>query len=85
MTLYQFRLLTPRVQMQWVLACSTYLAQRWEEAAGGVNLYHLLDVGRSFFAEVGVDDAQKCFVVLRSFSNTVPLGNYAHGLQLPEL
>ena len=64
-----------------MLTRGTYLAQRWENE-GAVNLYHLADEGRGFFVEVSLDDAQGCFVVLRSFSSSVPLADYAHGMRL---
>ena len=83
MTLYLFRLLSPEVQLRYVLDRGTYLAQRWEDQ-GGVNLYHLPDEGRGFFAEIGVDETDERFVVLRSFSSTVPLEDYTHGVRLPE-
>ena len=60
----------------------TYLARRWE-AEGGVNLYHLPDIGRGFFAEVVIDKEQQRFVVLRS-SRNIPLKDYAHYVQMPE-
>jgi hypothetical protein len=83
MTLYTFRLLSPQVQLHLVLTRGTYIAQRWEDE-GGVNLYHLPDDGRGFFAEVGVNEEHECLVVLRSFSSSVPLEDYAHGVRLPE-
>jgi DNA-binding PadR family transcriptional regulator len=82
MTLYLFRLLAPKVQLLYVLERGTYLAHRWEDD-GGVNLYHLLDKGRGFFVEVGIDDGRGQAVVLRSFSSSLPLEDYAHGLRLP--
>ena len=53
MTFCTFQLLSPVVQLYWVLKHGTYLAQRWEDE-GGVNLYHLADEGRGFLVEVGV-------------------------------
>lgn len=82
MTLDTFRQLSPRAQLLVVLMEGTYLAQRWE-AEGGVNLYHLPDEGRGFFAEVGIEQEQDCCVVLRSFSS-VPLEDYTHHVHLPE-
>ena len=81
MSFYAFRLLSPVVQLYWVLRHGTYLAQRWE-SQGGVNLYHLADEGRGFFAEVGIE--QDVTVVLRSFSSAVPLEDYTHGVRLPQ-
>jgi hypothetical protein len=83
MSFYAFRLLSPVVQLYWVLKHGTYLAQRWEDE-GGVNLHYLPDEGRGFFVEVGVDESQQRAVVLRSFSSSVPLEDYAHGVRLPE-
>lgn len=71
------------MQLRYVLERGTYLAQRWEDE-GGVNLYHLPDEGRGFFVEVGIDDGRGQAVVLRSFSSSVPLEDYAHGVRLPE-
>ncbi|MGI4735061.1 MAG: hypothetical protein ACRYG7_07775 [Janthinobacterium lividum] len=82
MSCYVFRLLSPVVQLYWVLQHGTYLAQRWEDK-GGVNLYHCADEGRGFFVEVGIDDGRGQAVVLRSFSSSVPLEDYAHGVRLP--
>jgi hypothetical protein len=62
---YSFRLLSPAVQLSWVLKHGTYLAQRWE-AEGGINLYHCADTSRGFLVEVGIDDDRGQAVVLRS-------------------
>jgi hypothetical protein len=83
MTFYAFRLLSPVVQLYWVLKHGTFLAQRWEADDDGINLYHCADEGRGFFVEVGVDDGQEQAVVLRCFVSSVPLEDYAHGVQLP--
>jgi hypothetical protein len=82
MTFYAFRLLSPVVQLYWVLKHSIFLAQRWKEA-GVVNLYHCADEGRGFFVEVGVDEGQEQPVVLRSFVSSVPLEDYSHYVRLP--
>ena len=82
MSLYNFRLHSPVVQLYWVLKYGTFLAQRWENE-GGVNLYHCADEGRGFFVEVGIDEGTQQAVVLRSFSSSVPLEDYAHRIQLP--
>ena len=84
MSLYTFQLLSPAVQLYWVLKHGTFLAQRWE-AEGGVNLYYCADEGRGFFVEVGYDESKQQAVVLRSFSSSVPLEDYASSMQLPEL
>jgi hypothetical protein len=70
MTLYLFRLLTSEVQLRYVIARGTYLAQRWDEEIGGINLYHLPDDSRGFFAEIGMEEEKDCFSVLNSFSTT---------------
>lgn len=81
MNLYSFRLLSPVVQVYWVLRYGTFLAQRWE-SQGGVNLYHCADDGRGFFVEIGIEDQTP--VVLRSFVSSMPLEDYSHYVRLPE-
>ncbi|RZK32679.1 MAG: hypothetical protein EOO63_00555 [Hymenobacter sp.] len=44
---------------------------------------HILNDGNSFFVEVGVERKQP--LVLRSFVSNVPLEDYTHYMQLPEL
>lgn len=83
MRFYHFRLLSPVAQCYWVLKHGTFLAQRWDEE-GGVNLYHCADEGRGFFAEIGVDETDECYVVLCSFVGAGPLADYAHGVRLPD-
>lgn len=83
MTFDAFRQLSPRAQLLVVLMKGTYLAQRWDEEVGGVNLYYLSDGGRGFFVEVAYDDDQARFVVLRSFNSSVPLEDYAQRMRLP--
>lgn len=83
MSFYAFRLLSPVVQLRYVLTYGTYLAQRWE-AEGGINLYHLPSEGRGFFAEVGYDACKHGAIVLRSFSDSEPLADYAHWVRLPK-
>jgi hypothetical protein len=83
MTLDKFRSLAPRVQVTLALMRGTYLAHRWEDE-GKVSLYYFADGGRGFFVEAGYDESQQRAVVLRSFSSSVPLEDYAHGVQLPE-
>ncbi|MGI4742445.1 MAG: hypothetical protein ACRYG7_45385 [Janthinobacterium lividum] len=78
-----FNSLSPELQMRHVLMCGTYLAWR-REGEDQFMLYHLPDGGRGFFVELGVDEAQDCFVLLRSFSSSVPLEDYAHYVRLPE-
>ena len=70
------------MQVYYALTRGTYLAQRWENE-GVVNLYHCADDGRGFFVEVGYDEATQAAVVLRSFSSSVPLADYALGVRLP--
>jgi hypothetical protein len=83
MNFYAFRVLSPVMQLVWVLRHGTYLAQRWDDESG-VNLYHCADEGRGFFVEVGIDDDQGQAVVLRSFVSSVPLEDYAHAVHLPD-
>jgi hypothetical protein len=85
MTLPLFRLLALEMQLRYVLTRGTYLAQRWDEEIGGVNLYYLPDKGRGFFAEIGIDEGQDCFSVLNSFVSSGPLEDYAHEVRLPKL
>ncbi|RZK45011.1 MAG: hypothetical protein EOO61_01705 [Hymenobacter sp.] len=75
-------LLSPVVQLYRVIHHGTYLAQRWD-GESGVNLYHYADEGRGFFVEVGIDDGRGQAVVLRSFSSSGPLQDYAHVVRLP--
>jgi hypothetical protein len=84
MTFDAFQLLSPVVQLLWVLKYGTYLAQRWDDESG-VNLYHCEEEGRGFFVEVGIDDGRGQAVVLRSFSNSKPLEDYAQRMRLPEI
>jgi hypothetical protein len=83
MTLYFFKLLSPEVQLRYVLERGTFLAQRWEDE-GGINLYHLPDARRGFFVEISYDASQHGAMVLRSFHSSVPLDAYAHWVLLPE-
>jgi hypothetical protein len=57
-----------------------HLAQRWDDKSC-VNLYHCEDEGHSFFVEVGIDDSRGQVVVLRSFSSSIPLADYAYGIR----
>jgi hypothetical protein len=82
MTLYLFKLLSGEVQLRYVLQHGTFLAQRWEDA-DGINLYHLPNAGRGFFAEIGYDDSHRDAMVLRSFRSNAPLERYAFWIQLP--
>ena len=82
MSLYYFNLLSPEVQLRYTLNRGTYLASRWEEKSG-VNLYHVPGERGGFFVELGIEQGQ--LVVMRSFTSSVPLEDYTHGVQLPEL
>jgi hypothetical protein len=84
MTLSLFNLLSAEMQLRYVVARGTYLAQRWQEERGGVNLYYLPGGGHGFFAEVGMEVWQDCFAVLRSFDDSGPLEEYTHSIRLPE-
>jgi hypothetical protein len=48
-----------------------------------VNLHHCAGASRGFFVEVGIDDGDGQAVVLRSFSDSEALEDYAHGVQMP--
>ena len=80
--LSQFRQLLRRAQLLYTLLKGTYLAQRWEQSSLK-RLYYLPDGGRGFFAEVGVTEAQDCFVVLRSFRCSGLLADYVQEVRLP--
>ncbi|MGI4742447.1 MAG: hypothetical protein ACRYG7_45395 [Janthinobacterium lividum] len=49
-----------------------------------MNLYHCVGAGRGFFVEVGIDDGREQAVVLRSFSDSKTLEDYAQGVKLPD-
>lgn len=83
MTFDAFRRLSAVVQLYWVLRHGTYLAQRWDDESA-VNLYHCAGDGRGFFVEVGIEDGRGQAVVLRSFSDSEALADYAHGVRLPD-
>ncbi|RZJ95332.1 MAG: hypothetical protein EOO60_00750 [Hymenobacter sp.] len=83
LSLPRFQLLRPRAQLLYALTNGTFLARRWQYITV-TSLYFLPNGGRGFFAEVGLDEAQDCFVVLRSFSDSEALADYAHYVQLPE-
>ncbi|MGI4862588.1 MAG: hypothetical protein ACRYFZ_01605 [Janthinobacterium lividum] len=82
LTLVRFQLLRSRAQLLYAMTQGTYLAQRWH-GISIVNLYHLPDGRRGFFAETGLDELKDCFVVLRSFSDSEALADYAQGVRLP--
>jgi hypothetical protein len=84
MTLSSFRKLSPRGQFLHVLAVGTYMALRWEGAgAGVVHLYSVPNGKLGFFAEVGIAALKDGIVVLRTFSDSQALTDYAHGVPLP--
>jgi hypothetical protein len=75
MTLYLYRLLSPKVQLRYVVVLrGTYLAQRWEKERS-ISLYHLADKGRGFFVEVGFDEVTQVASALRSFIGNAPPKN----------
>jgi hypothetical protein len=82
MTRYRFSLLSPRAQLLLVLTEGTYLTQCWKNKSP-ISFYYLPDEARGSFAEVGFDEQQGDFVVLRSFSTYRLLEAYAEGLPLP--
>ena len=55
MTCCAFQLLSPVVQLYWVIKYGTYLTQRWDDESG-VNLSHCADVGRSFVNNGPLED-----------------------------
>jgi hypothetical protein len=71
------------MQLQYVLKHGRYLAQRYEEGSR-MNLYYLPNHCCGFFAEIGIDDVQDHFMVLRSFKHSTFLEAYVLGLPLPE-
>jgi hypothetical protein len=83
MTLSQFRLLPPEIQLRHVLAHGHYLAQRCEEKSR-MNLYYLPNQYCGFFAEIELDEEQDEIIVLRSFRDSALLEAYVLGLQLPQ-
>ncbi len=46
-------------------------------------MYHVPIEGRGFFVEPGIDKERDCFFIVRSFSDSEPLGEYAQGVRLP--
>lgn len=82
MSFHAFNLLSPVVQLYWVIKRGTFLANRWDDESA-VNLYHCAGDGRGFFVEVGVDDGRGQAVVLRSFIDSGPLEDYAYEVRLP--
>jgi hypothetical protein len=81
MSFHAFQLLSPVVQLYWVIKHGTFLANRWDDESG-VNLYHCAGDGRGFFVEVGIDDGRGQAVVLRSFIEAGPLEDYSHSIRL---
>lgn len=82
MTFSLFQLLSPTVPLCYVLQYGTFVARRWENAAG-INRYHLPPEGRGFFAEIGYDDSHRDALVRRSFRSSVPLPEDAQWVRLP--
>lgn len=83
MSRYAFQQFSPVVQRYWVLHHGIFLANRWDDESG-VNLYYCAGDGRGFFVEVGIDDGRGQAVVLRSFSDSQALADYAQGVRLPD-
>ena len=82
MSLHAFKQFSPVKQLYWVLHHGTDLANRWEDDST-VNLYHCAGDGRGFFVEIGIDDGRGQAVVLRSFSDSEALEDYAQEVRLP--
>lgn len=82
MSFDNFCLLSPNAQLYWVFKCGIYLAHRGGEV--GTNLYYCANKERGFFVEISYDASQLQAMVVRSFSNSVLLEEYAQSIQLPE-
>lgn len=83
MTLDLFQLLSLGAQLYLVHTRSTFLACRWDGVIP-ILLHHMPTAGRGFFVELGVAIEEPYFTVLRSFSDSQPLEDYAQGVKLPE-
>jgi hypothetical protein len=59
MGFHAFQLLSPVVQLFWVIKHGTYLAQRWDDERG-VNLYHCAGDGRGFFVGLANSSQRSC-------------------------
>lgn len=84
LTFKRFQLLTPRAQFLIVVLEGIQLAKRGCQEAQ-IALYHLADERRGFFIEVGYDTVQRCYVVLRSFIDSIWLEDYLQAIILPGL
>ena len=82
MSVYSFRLLCPEGQLRQLLLHGTFLASRWAETP--VALYHCLDDGPGFFAEIGYKPGNEQPLVLRSFVRAGLLENYSHYVRRPQ-
>ena len=71
------------MQVTHTLMRGTYLAHRWE-GDSRVLPYHFPDGARGFFIEIGYDTQHGRAMVLRSFSSSGPLADYAQGVRLPK-
>lgn len=81
MTLEKFQQLDPRSQVTIALLRGLRLARRIGPN-GAVNLYHIADIGRGFFVEVGHDEQQCRAVVRNSFRDYQPLDPYTDMMYL---
>lgn len=75
LSLSRFQLLCPRAQLLHTLIDGTYLAACWQQNRMS-KLYYLPDQYRGFFIEVGQEEVQDSFVVLRSFLDSLHLEKY---------
>ncbi len=75
------------MQLYWVLKHGSFLIHRRQKESGGeafLYLYHVPAEGHDFFVELGVDKERDCFFIVRSFSDSEPLEDYAQYVQLPK-
>ena len=82
MTLDTFRQMRPHDKVALVVATGTHLANRRHNQRV-VHLYFLPNSGVGFFVEMSYEPVLESIMVLRSFSDTAPLVDYAHHVQLP--
>jgi hypothetical protein len=82
MTLDAFRQLQPDDKVALVVAAGTHLAKRRQNQRD-VHLYFLPNAGVGFFVEVSYEPVLESIMVLRSFTETAPLVDYAHHVRLP--
>ena len=82
MTLDTFRQLQPHDKVALVTAAGTHLAKR-RHYQRDIHLYFLPNSGVGFFVEVSYEPVLESMLVLRSFTDTATLVDYAHHIRLP--